>query len=169
MKKRVLVLGMTVILVISGCQQSNESQPVKPHKTTITFLDIPGITTPATGMHPSFEVNTNDQYTGTVVWEPEIESTFLAETSYSATITLTPKTGYTFARINQNTFRISGSETVTHSAESGVITAQFPETAPLSDVVTLAALSVSHGSLEPDFLIPKRCTILLRFPTKLTA
>lgn len=151
MKKLILVLGMTVILVLSGCQQSNESQPVGPLKTTITLLDIPGITTPATGMHPSFEVSTNNQYTGTVVWEPEIESTFLPEISYSATVTLTPKAGYTLAGIIQNTFRISGSETVTHSAESGVVTAQFPETAPLSDVATLAALSVSSGSLEPDF------------------
>jgi hypothetical protein len=66
-------------------------------------------------------------YTGTVSWSGS-PSTFAGATVYTATITLTPTSGYTLTGVSANFFTVAGATSVTHSADSGVITAEFPAT-----------------------------------------
>lgn len=88
--------------------------------------DLWEVTTPETGKNPvlTFE---DSNYTGKVVWSPEA-STFAASTVYTATVTLTPKEGFTFDGIPENFFKRSGATSVTNAANSGVVTIVFPAT-----------------------------------------
>ncbi len=88
--------------------------------------DLWKVTTPETGKTPvlTFE---DSNYTGNVVWEPSA-STFAASTVYTATVTLTPKEGFTFDGIPENFFKRSGATSVTNAANSGVVTIVFPAT-----------------------------------------
>ena len=52
--------------------------------------------------------------------------------AYTATITLTAKSNYTLTGVTANFFTVAGADTVTHSADSGIITAVFPATASVS-------------------------------------
>ena len=95
---------------------------------------------PAAGEEPVTTVDTA-QYAGTVSWAPAVASgaTFVNGTSYTATISLTAKTGYTFAGVAANSLSVVGASEggVTHAAGTGTtltITAVFPTaTAPAPD------------------------------------
>jgi hypothetical protein len=95
--------------------------------STITIADIPGVTPPATGGTPVTVIAETAQYTGTVSWLPA-DSPFLEDTIYTATITLTPKAGYTLTGVTADFFKVSGATTVSNAANSGVVTAAFPTT-----------------------------------------
>ena len=88
--------------------------------------DLWKVTTPETGKNPVLDF-TGSNYTGKVVWSPEA-STFAASTVYTATVTLTPKEGFTFDGIPENFFKRSGATSVTNAANSGVVTIVFPAT-----------------------------------------
>lgn len=66
-------------------------------------------------------------YTGKVVWSPKA-STFAASTVYTATVTLTPKEGFTFNGIPENFFKHDDATSVTNAANSGIATIVFPAT-----------------------------------------
>ena len=69
-----------------------------------------------------------DEYTATVVWSPEVTSTFEKSTDYTATITIMPKANYTTNGITQNGYTVSGAVTVENNENSNVVTALFPRT-----------------------------------------
>ena len=94
---------------------------------TINIPAIPGVTVPKTGSTPVSAISSTSQYTGTVTWNPN-HSKFAANTSYTATIVLTPKPGYTLYGVTANYFTVSGSVSTSNAAESGVVTAVFPAT-----------------------------------------
>jgi hypothetical protein len=91
---------------------------------TISVAAISGVTAPVTGAMPVSTTTAGTGYTGTVSWSGS-PSTFAAATVYTATITLTPTAGYTLTGVTANFFTVSGGAPVTHSANSGVITAVF--------------------------------------------
>jgi hypothetical protein len=95
--------------------------------SAISVAAIGGVTAPVTGATPVTAVTTANGYTGTVSWSGSPVS-FLAATTYTATITLTAASGYTLTGVTANFFTVSGATTVTHSADSGVVTAVFPAT-----------------------------------------
>lgn len=95
--------------------------------TVISVAAIGGVTAPVTGATPVTTVTAAHGYTGTVSWSGS-PSTFAAATTYTATITLTANTGYTLTGVTANFFTVAGSTSVTHSANSGVITVVFPAT-----------------------------------------
>jgi hypothetical protein len=64
--------------------------------------------------------------------------TFVEGTQYTATITLTAKTGYTLQGVEADFFSVEGAATVSNSADSGVITAVFPVTGESTPVITLS-------------------------------
>jgi hypothetical protein len=66
-----------------------------------------------------------DQYKGAVKWSPDDE-TFKLNVKYTATITLTPKSGYTLNMVKANYFTVAGAELSSNAKKSGVITAEFP-------------------------------------------
>jgi hypothetical protein len=93
----------------------------------INIADVPDIKQPITGITAVTSINTT-QYTGTVLWSPAIPSDgkFAAGIKYTATITLTAKTGFTLQGVKANFFKVHGAASVTNAANSGVITAVFP-------------------------------------------
>jgi PGF-pre-PGF domain-containing protein len=102
----------------------------------ITGAAISGVTVPVTGATPGLTVADNGQYTGTVSWLPA-DATFKPATLYTATITLTPDTGYTLTGVSANFFTVAGSTSATNTAGSGVVTAAFPSTSATVITTTL--------------------------------
>jgi hypothetical protein len=96
--------------------------------TTISSAAIVGLTAPVTGATPVATITPDAQYTGSVTWSPN-HATFASATTYTATITLTPTSGYTLVGVTANFFRdfnlLSGTS-MTNSVNSGVLTAVFP-------------------------------------------
>ena len=89
---------------------------------------IPGVTIPVSHADPVDTITETVQYTGSVTWSP-YEDPFLGRKIYTATITLTAKTGFTLTGVTENFFTVAGAEIVTNTAGSRVVTAVFPETA----------------------------------------
>ena len=102
---------------------------------------IAGVTAPVTGATPVTTTTAGTGYTGTVSWSGS-PSTFAAVTTYTATITLTPTSGYTLTGVTANFFTVAGATSVTHSANSGVITAVFPSTEAAATKVAITRASV---------------------------
>ena len=96
--------------------------------TTINIATIDGVTPPVAGATPVTTITETAQYTGTVTWVPA-DATFGYSTVYTATITLTPKVGYTLMGVAADFFTVAGTNSATNAANSGVITAVFPATA----------------------------------------
>jgi hypothetical protein len=95
--------------------------------TPVNIAAIQGVTVPVIGAAPAAAITQTNQYTGTVAWAPA-HNPFGAETVYTATITLTPKAGYTFNGVAENFFTVAGASPVTNTANTGVVTAVFPAT-----------------------------------------
>lgn len=93
---------------------------------TVDIAAIPGVVKPVKGESPVTTGIDTEQYTGTIAWDPE-DDPFVASTVYTATITLTAKEGYTLVGVTENFFTVAGA-TATNEADSGVVTAEFPET-----------------------------------------
>jgi len=103
-------------------------------------LAIPTIIkTPTTGGTPVTTFETL-QYTGAVSWSPN-NNTFVGGTIYTATITLTKKTGYTFEGIVANSFTVSSATSVTNAAGGSgntmTVTAVFPAASVVAPDKTL--------------------------------
>ncbi|MBN1518945.1 MAG: formylglycine-generating enzyme family protein [Spirochaetales bacterium] len=96
--------------------------------STVSILEIHGVTPPVLGGAPSTKIYETDQYTGVIRWTPDVDVDFLNGIVYSAIITLEPKNGYTFTGIDENSFLVAGATSVTNCANSGVVTAVFPVT-----------------------------------------
>jgi formylglycine-generating enzyme required for sulfatase activity len=112
---------------ISGTVTGN--QPVY----TVNLLDLTGkVTAPVTGAAPDTTINTV-QYTGTVEWQTgggaSFSGNFVTGTAYQAMVTLTAKTGYSFAGVAADSFTHDGAASITsimNGADSGTVTIRFP-------------------------------------------
>lgn len=93
----------------------------------IDIAAIPGLTPPVTNATPDTTITATSQYTGTVSWSPT-DSPYAETTVYTATITLTPNAGFTLSGVSADFFTVAGATSVSNAADSGVITAVFPET-----------------------------------------
>jgi len=102
--------------------------------TVIDITAISGVPAPVSGSTPVTAIAATDQYTGTVSWAPAVvDDKYAPSTVYTATITLTPKAGYTLTGVAANFFTVAGATSNTNAANSGVITAVFPATAAPPD------------------------------------
>jgi hypothetical protein len=103
-----------------------------PTSTAIAVAAIAGVTVPVTGATPVTTTTAGTGYTGTVSWlsggGAPLLGNFAGANFYTATITLTPTAGYTLTGVAANFFTVAGATRVTHLANSGVITAEFPRT-----------------------------------------
>jgi hypothetical protein len=116
--------------------------------TTIDTAAVEGVTVPSVEEEdPSTVVTETAQYTGTVAWSPDDDG-FRPSTVYTATITLTPKTGYSFVEVPQNFFTVAGADTVTNDADSGVVTAVFPETETPVDIAAVGGVTIPDVQAE---------------------
>ena len=122
--------------------------------TTINIAVIPGVTPPVTGATTVTAITATAQYTGTtgaVTWSPSVTGgKFAASTAYTATITLTPITGFTLTGVAENFFTVSGATTDTNPASSGVITAVFPATAAADQAAPTGLTGVAPTSALND-------------------
>ena len=121
-----------------GKQQYTFVRPIRafgssaPESAIIYVPAIAGVTAPVSGATPVTTVTAANGYTGTISWSGS-PTTFAATTAYTATITLTPATGFTLTGVTANFFTVAGATFVTHSADSGVITAEFLARFPCGD------------------------------------
>lgn len=95
---------------------------------TADIASIPGVTAPVSGGTPDTAITETAQYTGTIAWAPS-DSPFVQGTVYTAAITLTAKTGYTFNGLNGNFFTVNGADAVTSPVGTDAaitVTAVFP-------------------------------------------
>ncbi len=132
-KARKLGKNMLIILLITGLiitgiptELYAESPPVAP-VAPISTMDIAGVTSPATGVTPVLTIADTTEYSATIAWSPS-DTPFAPNTTYTATILITPKPGYTLTGVVANFFTVDGATTATNSADSGVVTAVFPAT-----------------------------------------
>ncbi|MCD8018389.1 MAG: HlyD family efflux transporter periplasmic adaptor subunit [Clostridiales bacterium] len=117
-------------------------------ETTITIEECSlTITAPATGESPETAIEDADEYTGTISWNPS-DSTFQAETTYTATVTLTANEGYIFGEDVNVTISTAPSVT-TEISEDGselTITAVFAATEADSTESTTSTESSSEST-----------------------
>ena len=93
----------------------------------VSLAAIQGVTPPVSGEAPVSVITGTDQYTGTVTWTLA-HNPFAANTIYTATITMTPKAGYTLSGVAANFFTAAGTISVSNAANLGEITMTFPAT-----------------------------------------
>ena len=136
-----IILGLLLITLLSGCGGGNSGCGTGGD-TVINIAAIPGVTPPAYGETPVTAITETAQYTGRVSWSPAVSGTFGATTEYTATITLTAKSGYTLTGVAANFFTIAGATSDTNSVNSGMVTAVFPATRSVpATVINIAAIS----------------------------
>jgi len=122
---RFMIIMLFATLVFPSCDKKLEPEP---DAVTVNIATIQGVTNPVTGATPTATVTETEQYTGAVTWTPAVSETFAAGTEYTATITLTAKSGFTFIGVAENFFTVDGVLTVRNAANSGIVTAKFHAT-----------------------------------------
>ena len=141
-----LMVRATATGAYIGEVESPYKGPIQP--AVVSLHTINGVTPPATGATPVTSLADTSQYTLAISWSPTVSGTFAAEIIYTATITVTPKTGYTLDGVPEDFFQVAGTTFIANAAGSGVITAEFPETEP------------EAGGLSMDFLLPMNLLLL---------
>jgi hypothetical protein len=133
----------------------------------ISVSAIPNVIVPLRGALPLSAAIETAQFTGTVSWNPA-DTPFAALTVYTATITLTAKSGFTLSGVAANFFTVTGA-TATNDANSGVVKAVFPATAKVPDIeIAFQGVSQTGGT----FAAAETTALTLSFnvdPTFLTA
>lgn len=117
----------------SGGSKGHGSSTSAPLLNPIIGTVINGVTPPVTGQKPVTKAADSDEFSATVTWNTN-EELFSENTIYTATITITPKQGYTLNGIKENQFLLTGAVTVTNAANAGQITAVFPATEKMDNV-----------------------------------
>jgi hypothetical protein len=102
----------------------------------VTGTAINGVTAPVLGATPVTTATETTEYTASVTWSTNPVS-FAAATIYIATITLTPKLGYTLTGVTENQFTVAGATTVSNLSNTGVITAVFPATSLNGEITVM--------------------------------
>lgn len=119
----------------------------------ISHSTISGLTAPSIYGTPVTSITSDPQFTGTVSWTGTTSNGLFAQnTTYTATVTLTPVAGYTAIGLASNFFSVSGatSATLTSNGGTGNSTIQvvFPATPHLEAVTGLSPSTGYFGQLE---------------------
>jgi hypothetical protein len=101
--------------------------PATTPLSVVNIKNIQGVAPPVAGETPIIRIADTDEYSGTVVWNP-VGIAFGFSTVYTATITLSPKKGYSLIGVAPNFFIVPGADSVSNDIHSGVIKAIFPAT-----------------------------------------
>ena len=128
--------------------------------TTVTLLALDEyVTAPVIGNAPVATDINNGQYTGMITWSlrtgsDSVGDTFEANIVYKAVISLTAKTGYTFAGLEDDAFTCSGAALVTLAAAginctvTIIFPAIFTETTQIADYLTGSSLELVPVQLQ---------------------
>ena len=60
-------------IIFIGCDAYNDNTIENNKDLTVTFSNIFGINAPVTGAAPSYNIIDNDQFTGTMYWDSEMD------------------------------------------------------------------------------------------------
>ncbi|SIR74391.1 S-layer homology domain-containing protein, partial [Paenibacillus macquariensis] len=126
----------------------------------IATASIAGVTAPVIGATPVSTIKDTSEYTATIAWSPE-DATFVGNTAYTATITITPKVGYTLTGVAEDFFKVAGA-TTTNEANDGVVTAVFAVNNPIADATlksTIGKVSIGGTVNETITDIPYGTTL----------
>lgn len=137
--------------VVGNVTLSIRQVPDAP-EAVVDIQAIEGVGVPTRGEVPVTTIVPTDQYTGTIVWSPTVSEgeAFAADQAYTATITLTPKAGYTFEGVSANFFTVAGATSVSQDANSGLITATFPRTAGAPEIAAPSDKESPSGKETPS-------------------
>jgi len=116
----------------------------------VSVFAIRGVTAPVTGALPVAAITATTQYTGNVTWAPDVQGAFAELTVYTATITLTPRTGFTLEGVAANAFTVAGAA-ATNDADSGVVSAVFPATGGTATDPVKVTIAAIQGVTAPAF------------------
>jgi hypothetical protein len=123
MGKKSFFVGMLCIvlvfgLLIAGCDTGNGDQAGTPHNLVVTARNLTDyVTAPAVGATPAASLAGNPpEYTGSIAWDPG-DASFAGNIEYTATVTLTAKSGYEFEGVP--VFVHTGAKSVNSTAGGG--------------------------------------------------
>ncbi|WP_461255931.1 formylglycine-generating enzyme family protein [Treponema sp. R80B11-R83G3] len=154
-KIAIIVTIMTMlVLTLTACKETETH-----HIDTINISAIQGVNV-VYGNAPVSTITENGQYSGTVTWSPNHERFTAAQ--YTATITLTPKQGYTLQGVAANFFTLEGATSVNNAANSSIITAVFPAFLEI-DMVQIPGGSFQMGSNDDNTEQPVHTVTLSGF------
>jgi len=109
---------------------------------TINIPDITGVEVPVVGHNPVRNFYA-EQYFAQVDWSPS-HTPFRAGTSYAATISISPKHGYTCDGVTEDFFIVEGADSTSNDADSHIVNATFLKTGN----ATLVSIGDITGTLE---------------------
>ncbi|MDR1231622.1 MAG: hypothetical protein LBK61_09500 [Spirochaetaceae bacterium] len=133
-------IGMTVLLSASlfflGCPTGNDEETTEPtndQAVSSAVLDLTKLVNkPDQGKAAGDGSIKEDQYTGTITWNPAIPSdgNFAASTTYTATVALAATEGFTFKDVPENSFPYAGAKATNPKGtdKSLTVTIVFPIT-----------------------------------------
>lgn len=121
---------------VIGTPTGNTKQTVS---VSISPLAV-AITAPMKGKTPQDSITETEQYTGAITWEGN-PTTFVANTEYTANVTLTAKAGYQFAEGVKPTVAGADSVTGVEVKDSGN-KLEFKATFPKTDTKTLKGINI---------------------------
>lgn len=98
------------------------------------------------GEVPPTAITETEQYTGTITWTPD-DAVFAEKTVYTAEIQLTPKGDWTLTGVWKDCFQVNGA-TAANEADSGLITAVFPETPATITLSSISGIMAPIAGLE---------------------
>ena len=114
----------------------------------ISLRSITTVDVPKNHRVPDVEAIETDEYTATVSWSPSDEY-FENGVVYTATITVTPKFGYTLSGVPANAFTVTGAS-ATNAINEGIISAVYPAV-PLDRVYFNSNGGSTISSVEYDY------------------
>lgn len=146
-----LTLGETKSISISvKSADSTETRVysigVTRYASVVSLDTIQGVTPPALGEAPVTAITETAEYTGVVKWNPDPGVAFAADTDYTATIMLSPKTGYTLQGVTANFFKVDNATSVSSAENSGIIQAVFPTTGKGIYTMSADKISLNFGN-----------------------
>lgn len=131
------------------------SSAVANGEASISISAIQGVTPPVAGATPVTSIIENEEFSGTVSWstiDGPLLGNFETSTIYAATITLTPKTGFSYASLGDDFFTVEGSSRTFFEAESGEVIAIFrPLVGDVSEFIDQSFGSNGKFSLKSFF------------------
>lgn len=139
---------------IAGDGLASDPVTVTPDPPTpVSNPAIGGLSQPVIGSLAPTSVSTGNQYTGTVTWSPAlVNSRFVGSTAYTATITLTPSTGYAIRGIASDFFTVTGATITDLGGTPRIVTAVFEATpqAPCYEVIDTVLVDGSDCELQVE-------------------
>jgi len=150
-----VVFAILMLVAFAACSD-DDSGAQTSGPLTIDIAGIQGVAAPLVGGWSVHTITVSTQYTGTVSWSPN-HATFMAGTNYTATITLTPKSGFTLTGVPADFFTVAGATSVSNSPDSGVITAIFPLPLRVFEIFSIGQIQLPNFGETPvtNFTAPQ--------------